>query len=540
VLYNSGTGNDVAVVADHYLSTGITRTWTGAGTNALWSTPQNWSTNIAPQSGDALYFPPGALQLTNQNDSASNTFFQAITLGGAGYRLTGNLVALLGGCSATNATGLNTVAFPIAILTNMTFRCEAPGATLAFEGAVDNNSRRLFLGGSGTILGLGPVIGLGDLEQTGPGVAELRGTNTYIGETKVSGGRLRFQNSPLGQDGGGVVITNGAILELSATTNVTEDFTICGTVLFTNASLITVQGNFDFPTGCTATFNVAAGTLATLVPSFTLDGGGPIKEGPGDLYILATDLRQDVYTGPALINNGRMIFDSQTAGLAASFGDLVVNSGGTLAATGLVNHVQVNLGGTLAPGLFSGVGALLVQRGLSFAPGATLAVDLQGVSPSVDFDSIFVIGTVNLSNATLQVALGYDAVLDSEYQIIDNDGADPILGQFAGLPEGAMFLTTNGTFRITYAGGDGNDVVLTLVATPPAINSFSSLPNGSKQILGTGQPGWFALIEATESLSPPVSWELLDVEIPDGSGVISYIDTDATNHPARFYRITAP
>jgi fibronectin-binding autotransporter adhesin len=238
------------------------------------------------------------------------------------------------------------------------------------------------------------------------------------------------------------------------------------------------------------------------------------------------------------VNAGRLIFDSQTKGLTSSFGDLVVNAGATLAVTGLVNHIQVNLGGTLAPGLFSGVGALLPQRGLSFAPGATLAVDLQGVSPSLDFDTIFVNGAVNLSNATLQVALGYDGVLDSEYQIVSS--GFPVLGTFAGLPEGATFLATNGVFQITYTGGDGHDIVLTLVSPPPSIQSFVSLPDGTKQITGTGEPGWFALFEATENLAPPISWELLDVQIPDSSGLVTFRDTDATNYPARFYRITAP
>src|SRR3974377_1456211 len=118
------------LVTDHYLSTGITRVWTGAGANAFWSTPQNWSGGVAPQSGDALAFPPGALQLVNTNDFTTNTFFQALTLGGANYQLNGNLVVLQIGCSATNTAGTNTIALAISIVTNMPVRCERPGATL--------------------------------------------------------------------------------------------------------------------------------------------------------------------------------------------------------------------------------------------------------------------------------------------------------------------------------------------------------------------------------------------------------------------------
>jgi hypothetical protein len=45
--------------------------------------------------------------------------------------------------------------------------------------------------------------------------------------------------------------------------------------------------------------------------------------------------------------------------------------------------------------------------------------------------------------------------------IIDNRGNAPIQGTFVGLPEGASFETGGRPFTLTYAGGDGNDVVLT-------------------------------------------------------------------------------
>ena len=56
------------------------------------------------------------------------------------------------------------------------------------------------------------------------------------------------------------------------------------------------------------------------------------------------------------------------------------------------------------------------------------------------------------------------------FTIIDNDGIDPIVGEFAGLPEGTMFTeifnSETFVFKITYKGGDGNDVVLRAVPEP--------------------------------------------------------------------------
>jgi hypothetical protein len=51
------------------------------------------------------------------------------------------------------------------------------------------------------------------------------------------------------------------------------------------------------------------------------------------------------------------------------------------------------------------------------------------------------------------------------------------LGTFALLPEGAVFLASNNqTFRINYAGGDGNDVVLTRVLIGISVSGIAISP----------------------------------------------------------------
>ena len=46
------------------------------------------------------------------------------------------------------------------------------------------------------------------------------------------------------------------------------------------------------------------------------------------------------------------------------------------------------------------------------------------------------------------------------FVIVNNDGTDAVTGTFAGLAEGATLSLAGKPFRITYAGGDGNDVEL--------------------------------------------------------------------------------
>ena len=67
-------------------------------------------------------------------------------------------------------------------------------------------------------------------------------------------------------------------------------------------------------------------------------------------------------------------------------------------------------------------------------------------------------------------------------------------GTFAGLPEGAVINIPDGETgqtlvgRISYVGGDGNDVTVLVLAVfpPPSLSGILCLPNGLKQLTATG------------------------------------------------------
>jgi hypothetical protein len=56
----------------------------------------------------------------------------------------------------------------------------------------------------------------------------------------------------------------------------------------------------------------------------------------------------------------------------------------------------------------------------------------------------------------------------SSFEIVNNGSLSATSGAFTGLPEGSTFTVTVGatkmTFKISYKGGTGNDVVLTRTA----------------------------------------------------------------------------
>ena len=47
--------------------------------------------------------------------------------------------------------------------------------------------------------------------------------------------------------------------------------------------------------------------------------------------------------------------------------------------------------------------------------------------------------------------------------VINNTATTPISGTFANLPDGSTFTVDPNTFHVSYEGGDGNDLTLTVV-----------------------------------------------------------------------------
>ena len=86
----------------------------------------------------------------------------------------------------------------------------------------------------------------------------------------------------------------------------------------------------------------------------------------------------------------------------------------------------------------------------------------------------------------LDVILGFAPNIGDRFTIIDNDGADPISGNFFGLLEGDMFTEVYGanrfTFEISYLGGTGNDVVLNLAGVASVPEPTSVLLIGSAMV----------------------------------------------------------
>lgn len=104
-----------------------------------------------------------------------------------------------------------------------------------------------------------------------------------------------------------------------------------------------------------------------------------------------------------------------------------------------------------------------------------LSIVINGTTPDTDYTQLTIMGSVNLNGVNLVISGTHVPTFSESFIIVDNDGVDPTIGTFAGLPEGAVISNFMGTLwsaMISYEGGDGNDVELSVFAPCPGGNHF--------------------------------------------------------------------
>ncbi len=155
----------------------------------------------------------------------------------------------------------------------------------------------------------------------------------------------------------------------------------------------------------------------------------------------------------------------------------------------LINGKTLSLQGTseaLAGNSYLDTGLLHVTKG-SFTIGggsntSTAMFHLDGISPVTQYAQIQA-PAVTVSQAVLGLALkdGYKPPLNGSFLLVNNTGTQPITGTFDGLPEGSILTVGKYTFKVSYVGGDGNDLVLTNVREPsgPQVAQPFNLEAGS-------------------------------------------------------------
>jgi len=504
-----------------------TRTWDGGGTNSFWMNATNWDSDIAPLPGDDLVFPGGAAQLSAVNNFPAGTTFNSIIIGGA-YSISGQSIALNAGIRATNGTG-TTIYNSLILNSNQTFTLSVGSANFFLPTAINLNGNDLtFSVGPQTIAQVQAVIGgVGGLIKTNTGALFMYASNSFNGPVQVFQGSLSiYDGHALGSTNANTTVAAGAFLSLAnSSITVVEPIVVSGTL---SGGTVTLTAPLTL-LGIYATIQVPSGE------SFNINGvisgdDGFTKIFPGILTLNSNN----TYAGTTTINGGLLRVQGSQPG------NPIVLNAGALGGTGAVGNVTVSTPdlNVIAPGASPGI---LTCSNITLQSSTSVQVEIYGAALGSDYDQLHVQGTVALNNANLAInAIDFAMSGNAQFTLIDNDGSDPINGNFAGLPEGATVNVGTNQLKITYMGGTGNDVVLYQGNPPSRLTAITSATNGAKQILGMGLSNLTYTIQAVTNLNPPITWANLGPATADNSGVFSFIDTNAPLFPMRFYRAQSP
>ncbi len=290
------------------------------------------------------------------------------------------------------------------------------------------------------------------------------------------------------------------------------NYTISGSPLLLSHGIVVTDGNqainlvisLTAPQTFAATNSTAIGIVAAALlggNTLTVDGAGGIglglisgsgqfvKNGSGGALISSAS----GYSGQITENQGVLIvdaaipsstvtvnvltaastFDLSLFGLSDkvddrfSPGEGLSPGAGGLGGTGTVGAVNV-VSGYISAGTLTSPTGILNTGSLDFGNDGAFLAKLNGATAGENgHDQLNVTGTVTLNNAQLQLLPSETTFprVKRPLVIIRNDGTDSVSGTFLNAPEGAFVLSQSGTmrFRISYNGGDGNDITLTRV-----------------------------------------------------------------------------
>jgi hypothetical protein len=297
------------------------------------------------------------------------------------------------------------------------------------------------------------------------------GTSTQTGATPGFGGGTAVDGFG-GGGGGGAGLGGGLFVMAGASLTITGSSSVTGGVATGGGGPGTATDGRAFGAGLflhdsgTLSFTPGAGETQTIADAIQDEAGvvaggytpptgfmpgswGLTKAGDGTLTLSGAN----AYTGATTVDAGTLLVEGSITS------DVTVNSGGTLGGSGSAGAVTVDSGGVVAPGSSPGV---LNTGDFSLNAGATLTTQIGGTTVGTQYDQINVTGSVTLGGAlSLELINGFDPAFGNTFTIIHNDAADAVGGTFAGIAEGGTLVLGFETFKVTYTGGDGNDVVVT-------------------------------------------------------------------------------
>lgn len=305
--------------------------------------------------------------------------------------------------------------------------------------------------------------------------------------TIQSGGELRLNGHSATVDSltlnGGKVTSDGLFGSLRFTGTITATSTASGPARIVGHLSSAGSDNDQI-------IMVADGPLLTdLIMDVDIEGGDNlVKEGPGVLELSVTDGGGNnflFYRGDIVVNAGTLVYNGNLTTSDDNTGSLsvynsIIVTGGRLSGTGTIDYLQVN-GGRVAPGSLTNTGILHVRETAFFSPASTLHVVLDGPIAGTGHDQLDL--QEISSRSMLLASVGPGASPGNQFRIVNIGGTEPMPPGFVdattgnSIPQGGIFTTASGVkLSMDYAGGTGNDVVLTYVNTRTLVENLVVTP----------------------------------------------------------------
>lgn len=220
-----------------------------------------------------------------------------------------------------------------------------------------------------------------------------------------------------------------------------------------------VLGSLTMQSGRNFQVVFANPSIATNIPAYSITGSPVGSEtlrfvGPGPVTIQPTSSGAN-FTGRVSVEGGVLTVNGNYSTINFDL------KGGTTGGTGSVNSLNsiAPISSVIAPGGSGTVGTFTAST-LNLNDSSTLSVDLAMGSG----DRLITNNQPILNGARLTGTVTFSSMkTGTTYTILTNNSNQPVLGIFAGLPQGGTTQIGNQIFSINYLAGDGNDISLTAV-----------------------------------------------------------------------------
>jgi hypothetical protein len=174
----------------------------------------------------------------------------------------------------------------------------------------------------------------------------------------------------------------------------------------------------------------------------------------------------NTYLGGTIMNLGGIIANNAT-GSATGPGPVHVNKD-TLGGTGIIAGAVTIGTGTgpkayLEPSVATKGATLTIQSLLTFMRDGSYTYRVN--TSNATADKVIANGVTIQPGAQfrLNAVANHRLPIGTVFVSLSNTSASPISGNFSNFPEGSTIISGRNTYQATYAGGDGNDMTLTVV-----------------------------------------------------------------------------